>query len=236
VPDLEDSGFDYEVNLLDNDSGERLDELAAVYPRCRAYVAPSNIGFGAGHNLLASNTNAPYLLILNPDVEFLAGGTAQRLLAPLAGDPQVAAVGPRLIDPEGRTQVYDHGRLRGVRAQIALRGGHSYWKETSSREDVAWVSGAAMLLDHAAFTLVRGFDEQLFLYKEEEDLCLRLRQAGYRIVYEPAVVIRHLGSVVANRSEALERSARYFVEKHFPHSRSQRVFAALHRRLGYLRR
>ena len=235
APDLERSGLDYELNLLENASGERLDDLADAYPRARAFEAPRNLGFGAGQNLLASKTDARYLLVLNPDVEFLADSTAQRLLATLTGSPGIAAVGPKLVDLDGRGQRYDHGRLHGVRAQLALRGGNSHWRETGSRQEVAWVSGAVMMLDHEAFAAAGGFDEKLFLYKEEEDLCLRLRQSGHRIVYDPGVVVAHLGSVVARRSEELERSKRYFVAKHFAGSRSQPLFDAVHRGLGYLR-
>lgn len=235
APDLEASGIDAELNLLDNASGEELGDLAAAYRNARAFESPRNLGFGAGHNLLASKTEAPYLLILNPDVEFLEERSARRLLAALEASSQIGAVGPKLIDGQGNAQRYDHGRLHGTRAQIALRGGNSYWRETSSRQDVAWVSGAAMLIRHAAFATAGGFDPELFLYKEEEDLCLRLRQAGHKIVYDPAIVVRHLGSVVADRSEALERSRRYFVSKHFGDRRSQRIYAAVHRRLGYLR-
>ena len=61
----------FEINLLDNASGEDLDDLAARVPNCRAFTAPTNLGFGGGHNFLAGQTDARYLLILNPDVEFL---------------------------------------------------------------------------------------------------------------------------------------------------------------------
>src|ERR1700748_1175516 len=75
VADLEGSALEYEVNLLDNASGEDLDDLAARVPGCRAFTAAGNRGFGAAHNFLAGETDAPYLLILNPDVEVLFGDT-----------------------------------------------------------------------------------------------------------------------------------------------------------------
>ena len=48
------------------------------------------------------------------------------------------------------------------------------------------MSGAAMLVERAAFLALGGFDEQLFLYKEDEDLGLRMRGAGWQVIYEPA--------------------------------------------------
>jgi N-acetylglucosaminyl-diphospho-decaprenol L-rhamnosyltransferase len=235
VADLGASGLNYEINLLDNASGEDLGEIAERFAGARALTAPDNLGFGGGHNLLAGKTEAPYLLILNPDVEITATGTISRLLDVVAGDPRVSAAGPKLMMADGSPQPYDHGRLHGARAAIALRGGHSYWRATDVRQEVAWVSGAAMLVDHAAFRAIGGFDEKLFLYKEDEDLCLRLREAGGSVIYEPGVTVRHVGSVVADRDSELAAAVDYYFAKHYAASRSRRAFAAAHQTLAYLR-
>ena len=239
VSDLEGSATHYEINLLDNDSGEDLAEVAERFAggreRCRAFAASSNLGFGGGHNLVARQTDAPYLLILNPDVEVTEPSSIERLLALVRGDDRVKAAGPKLVLADGSAQPYDHGRLHGVRAEIALRGGHSYWRATSVRQEVAWVSGAAMLIERAAFAAVGGFDEQLFLYKEDEDLCLRLRQAGGTVVYEPAVTLRHVGSVVTDRPRDLATASSYFFAKHYAGRPSRKAYAAAHQTLAYLR-
>jgi N-acetylglucosaminyl-diphospho-decaprenol L-rhamnosyltransferase len=235
VPDAERSGLEYEVNLLDNASGDDLGDLARRYRNCRTFTAQRNNGFGGGHNWLAAKTEASHLLILNPDVEFLFPESIERLLALVTGSDEIKAAGPKLVTATGSAQPYDHGRLHGLRAQIALRGGHGYWHETDVRQEVAWVSGAVLLIERAAFARVGGFDEELFLYKEDEDLCLRLRRAGGRVVYEPAVVIRHRGAVVADRPDALAQASGYFFAKHFPNRRSQKVFAAAHQWLAYIR-
>jgi GT2 family glycosyltransferase len=235
IADLERSGLDYEVALLDNDSGESLDDLAARYARCRAFAAPTNLGFGGGHNLLARQTEAPYLLFLNPDVELVSEGGIARLLDLVRGDDRVKVVGPKLLGGNGYAQRWDHGRLHGLRAQISLRAGHGYWRETDRRLDVAWVSGAVMLIERAAFDAVGGFDENFFLYKEDEDLCLRVRQAGGRVLYEPSVVARHTGQVAAKRGTALAESTEYFIAKHRTSPHSRRLFEAAHRGLARLR-
>lgn len=228
-------GFNYEINLLDNASGEDLEPLAAGLANCRAFSAIENLGFGGGHNLLAGRTDAPYLLILNPDVEVVAPGSIARLIGLLAEDDRVKVAGPKLLEADGRPQPYDHGRLRGLRATIALNGGHSYWRSTDVRQEVAWVSGAAMMIERAAFAAVGGFDARLFLYKEDEDLCLRVRQAGGAVLYEPAVAMRHHGGVVADRHRELAAATRYFFAKHYAHRRSRKAFAAVHETLAYLR-
>lgn len=235
VADLGPSGLAHEINLLDNASGEDLGEVAERFAGARAFTAPENLGFGGGHNLLAAKTEAPYLLILNPDVEITAPGTISRLLGVVAGDPRVSVAGPKLLMADGSPQPYDHGRLHGTRAAIALRGGHSYWRATDVHQEVAWVSGAAMVVEHAAFRAIGGFDEKLFLYKEDEDLCLRLRSGGASVIYEPGVTVRHVGSVVADRHAELAGASSYFFAKHYADSRSRRAFAAAHQTLAYLR-
>jgi GT2 family glycosyltransferase len=235
VSDLQHCDMAYEINLLDNASCEDLTDLGERVAGCRTFQSNTNLGFGRGHNLLASKTDAPYLLILNPDVEFLFPETAQRLLRAVTGARHVTAAGPKIVGEDRASQAYDHGRLHGLRAQIALRGGHSYWHETSASQDVAWVSGAALMIEHSAFDAVGGFDENFFLYKEDEDLCLRLRRLGGRIRYEPAIVVLHHGSVVAKRQAELTRATSYFSAKNIPHRRSQKVFAAAHQWLAYLR-
>ena len=235
VADLDGSGLDYEINLLDNASGEDLGDLTARFAGAKAFTAPDNLGFGGGHNRLAGETAAAYLLILNPDVEIVAPSTVSRLLGGLTGSDRAKVVGPRLLMADGRPQPYDHGRLHGARASLALKGGHSYWRATDVCQEVAWVSGAAMLVERAAFGAVGGFDQRLFLYKEDEDLCLRLREAGGAVVYEPGVVVRHHGSVVADRESELAGASSYYFAKHFGHRRSRRAFAAAHQTLAYLR-
>jgi N-acetylglucosaminyl-diphospho-decaprenol L-rhamnosyltransferase len=233
--DLVGSELTYCVNVLESASGDRLEETVAAYPQARLFESDANAGFGAGHNSLASKTDATYLLILNPDVEFVEADTTARLLRTLSDNPGAAAVGPKLVDAGGQPQRWDHGRLHGVRAQIALRGGHSHWKASDRQLNVAWVSGAVMLISRDAFVAVGGFDEQFFLYKEDEDLCLRLRRGGAQVLYEPAVTVRHLGSVVARRLEELALSERYFIEKHLDGRLSQRLFEKLHRGLPRVR-
>lgn len=235
IPDLDASGIDYQVNLLDNASGETLDDLLQEFPGCRTFSSERNLGFGGGHNLLASKVGSPYLLILNPDVEFISPNTGLRLLSVLRTDETIKVVGPKLIALTGQAQAYDHGRLRGPRAQLAVRGGDSYWRATNVAQDVAWVSGAALLVEHAMFARVDGFDENLFLYKEDEDLCLRIRRAGGRVFYEPSVVVRHHGGVVADRMQEMAPAVDYFLQKHLLTRPSHRLLRAAHQCLAYLR-
>jgi GT2 family glycosyltransferase len=232
--DLAGSSHAYTIDVLDNASGDDLAFVAERYPQSRIHHSPRNLGFGAGHNLLATITEAPVILLLNPDVEVVTTGAIEFLFEILAADREIGVVGPRLVDQAGKASRWDHGRLSGVRAQISRRAGHSYWRPSDRPLDVAWVSGAAMMTRREHFSAVKGFDERFFLYKEEEDLCLRMRQRGCVIRYEPRVSFFHEGSVVAARGAELSRSERYFISKHFGDSRAQRMFAIAHKLLPRL--
>ena len=168
--------------------------------------AERNVGYGAGHNLLAARHDASALLFLNPDTRFVEPRTVERLLAALGGD--VHAVGPKLVSANGEWDPRDHGELHGFRARVAQAAGSSHYRRRDAPADAAWVSGAACLVLRSAFDAVGGFDPGFFLYKEEEDLFLRIRRAGGRVLYLPSVRVRHDEAAVASRDDAHARLGR----------------------------
>jgi N-acetylglucosaminyl-diphospho-decaprenol L-rhamnosyltransferase len=218
------AGLSARVLVLDNASGDDLSELAARHPSVAFETAESNLGFGAGHNRLAARHDAGALLLLNPDARFFEPDTAARLLAALGEG--VAAVGPQLVSEAGAVDVRDHGELRGFRARVAQAAGHSHYRRRAAAADVAWVSGAACLIAREWFDRVGGFDPGFFLYKEEEDLFLRIRRAGGRVRYHPTVRVRHDGGAVASRDEYLAASVSRFADKHV---RRARLMLPVHR-------
>jgi N-acetylglucosaminyl-diphospho-decaprenol L-rhamnosyltransferase len=211
--DLAGGALAHRVLVLDNASGDDLSDLAAEHPDVEFHAAESNLGFGAGHNRLATLHDAPVLVLLNPDTVLSEPRTIARLRRVLS-EPGVAAAGPQLRDAGGHVHPWDHGELRGARARLAAVAGHSHARERHERTDVAWVSGACAAIARPWLDAVGGFDPGFFLYKEEEDLFLRMRKRGARIVYEPAVAALHHGSVTGARGEHLEASVRRYRDKH----------------------
>lgn len=216
VRDMALAGVDWTLRVLDNASGDDLQDLGALLPDAplRVVQHTTNVGFGAGHNILAGLEPLPDLIfILNPDVRYLEEATFARLWAIMRQDRAVA-VGPRLVRPDGRPQVFDHGELYGWRAWVARQVGGSHWAPAMKVRDAAWVSGAAALVAGSAFRSAGGFDERFFLYKEEEDLCVRLRATGRPIRYAPSVLIQHIGQVVASHAEHFATSEALFRAKY----------------------
>jgi len=218
---------DTRVLVLDNASGDDLSGLAARHPEVEFVAGERNLGFGAGHNLLAERHSAGALLLLNPDARFVEPRTVERLLEALGDD--VVAVGPQLVSASGEWDPRDHGELHGFRARVAQAAGSSHYRRRDSPADAAWVSGAACLIERSAFDAVGGFDPGFFLYKEEEDLFLRMRRAGGRVRYLPSVRVRHDQGVVASRDEHMPASAARFTAKHIPSRLQRRVMPRVHR-------
>jgi GT2 family glycosyltransferase len=104
--------------------------------------------------------------------------------------------------------------LHALRARVARAAGHSHARERHERADVAWISGACAVVSRRWFDAVGGFDEAFFLYKEEEDLFLRMRREGARVVYEPSVRVLHHVSAAGARGDHLEASVRRYRDKH----------------------
>jgi GT2 family glycosyltransferase len=229
LDDLAPSGLAFEVLVLDNASGDDLSALAARHPEVAFSTAERNLGFGAGHNRLAALHRARALLLLNPDAELVEPGTVARLLAELRRDRAIAAVGPQLVSASGAVDLRDHGELRGFRARVAQAAGHSHYRRRDAPADVAWVSGAACLVAREWFDAVGGFDPGFFLYKEEEDLFLRIRRRGGRVRYLPSVRVRHEGEAVASRQDHLAGSVARYARKHIRSPLQRRVMPPLHR-------
>lgn len=222
VRDMAFAGVDWSLRVLDNASGDDLGELRDRLPDAPLVLLQhtANVGFGAGHNLLAGLEPLPdVIFVLNPDVRYLQDATFSRLWTIMHQD-QAVVVGPRLVHPDGRLQVFDHGELHGWRAWVARQVGGSHWAPATHVRDAAWVSGAAALVDGSAFRSAGGFDERFFLYKEEEDLCLRLRATGRPVRYAPSVLIEHIGQVVASHAEHMATSEALFRAKHGIETRS----------------
>lgn len=218
----------YIVAILDNASGDDLSDLKSQFPELPLEVHESaqNLGFGAGHNFLARQAEARYLFLVNPDTQFLQPQIPQRLFRQ-ALETGAQVIGPRLVTHKGRTQKWDHSECEGWLARIALATGNGYWRERNCPVEAAWVAGAACMIEKAWFERLGGFDEKFFLYKEDEELCWRLRALGGRVLYDPTLSVMHHGGVVARKSEHLRQSTDYFLQKHFHARPGYRAFRLL---------
>jgi GT2 family glycosyltransferase len=207
------------VTVVDNASPDdalaRIEDLPVQVVR-----SPRNGGFSYGCNLGAGHGRAPFLLFLNPDAR-LDAAALDAMMAVLRADPEVALVGPRILDDEGRLawSLRRFPRHRSTFAQALFA--HRLWplaswtdeliRDRAAYEEPAtpeWVSGACMLVRRSAFQDIGGFDESFFLYCEDTDLCRRLWDAGHVVRFEPRAEMHHVGGASSGAGETQAIAAR----------------------------
>jgi len=207
-----------QIVVVDNASPDRSNVIALHHAsKPRIVRSTTNDGFGAGCNLGAKDTTADFLFFVNPDARLQLGATSV-LLARLRNDPGISALGPRVDGPGGHSGVASAGFEPSIRSAL----GHFLLlarlpalarvfpplqlPPLARAGPVDWVSGAALLIRASDFRSVGGFDESMFLYMEDVDLCRRLRDAGRVIWYEPTAKVEHdLGG-----SQGEEQPARWY--------------------------
>jgi hypothetical protein len=221
-----------ETVVVDNASADgSVDAVRARFPRTEVIANPDNVGFARATNQGLRRARTPLVLILNSDAE-VQPGAVEAMAAVLSRRPEVAIVGPKTLGTDGGPQVSFGPRLsilnewsqrrlvRGVRAgsALALRRAAAL---ASKPHEPAWVSGSCMLARRDVLEKVGDFDESFFLYEEDVDLCLRVRQAGFKVAFVPeAVVVHHLGRSMASDPERARleyhRSHLLLYRKHKP--------------------
>jgi N-acetylglucosaminyl-diphospho-decaprenol L-rhamnosyltransferase len=191
-----------EVVVVDNASRDGSAEIARRLG-VKVLENPANLGLSRAIDLGAAATDAPWLLLVNPDTR-LAPGALARLLATAAADPTIGCVGPHLRNSDGSE--YPTGRrfpsilVGALHAALgtvwpgnpATRHYHMADLDRSRPVQVDWVSGACMLLRREAYEAAGRFDAGYFMYFEEMDFCLRLARAGWRVVYDPGAEVTHI--------------------------------------------
>jgi GT2 family glycosyltransferase len=195
----------WEVIVVDNASVDGTPEmLREEFPAVTLIENGENVGFGKANNQALGITGGEYVLLLNPDTVVL-DGAVDRMIETLTAHPDAAALGCRLVSPDGSTQRFTAGHAPGLLnvASYYLLGNRLLprWirpkplfmeQEPGQTEEVGWVSGACMLLRRAALE-GRIFDERFFMYGEDVEACLRLGTRGWKILYSPEMQILHYG-------------------------------------------
>jgi GT2 family glycosyltransferase len=198
-------GVRFEIVVVDNASSDgSLDAARAAYaqaPEVRLVASERNLGFARANNLAASHARGCIWLLLNPDT-LVAPGALAALVGYLQAQPQVAAVGPRLVNPDGTLQPSierlptlwrEWWRLNHLDGLLPLSRYPA--KVLASREPqrVEVLNGACLLLRPEALGPAGLFDADYFVYSEEIDLCDRLRIAGWHLHWLPAAEVTHRG-------------------------------------------
>jgi len=218
---LDSTGVDQEIFVIDNASVDGSGPLVRrTFPTVHLVENIQNRGFAAANNQVMPLCRGSYLFFLNPDTTVMPD-TFGRAIAFMNAHRSVGLAGTRIINPDGSLQ-----------ESVSYRyPGHRYaGRELSAlKGDIACVLGAAMIARPEAVRAVRGFDEDFFLYGEDQDICLRIRKAGYEIGYIDEAIVIHLGGQSERQSGAASLWKRktmaemLFYRKHYHQETAARI-------------
>lgn len=193
----------HEIVVVDNASSDGTPEaIRQRWPLVQLIEPGANVGFAAANNLGIRAASGPLVLLLNSDT-LVPPGALDAMVAEIRSAPDVAALGPRIVDAAGRAEL-SFGRMlspatearQKLLVRLYERGNRlaAWWVErvTQRTGHPDWVSGACLLVRHADALAAGLLDERYFLYAEDVDFCAALRALGKRVRFSPAAAIVHL--------------------------------------------
>jgi GT2 family glycosyltransferase len=198
------SYYPYEIVIIDNNSidPETVHLLDALSDKHRVLRYPGPFNFSAINNFGAKQAKGELLLFLNDDTQVIDGEWLAALVEQ-AQRPEVGAVGAKLLYPDNSIQ---HA---GVTLGICGGAGHAfrrlpnngtaYFGLADITRNCSAVTAACMIIPRKVFDEVGGFDEELKVVCNDVDLCLRIREQGYLVVYTPFAVLYHFESATRGR-------------------------------------
>ena len=219
--------------LVDNASGDgSVETLQAAIERqgwqqwASVIAAERNGGFAYGNNVgIAEALRAPhrpdYVMLLNPDT-IVHAGAIRALVDFMDAHPRAGIAGSLLENAEGGTDCSAHNAfspigelVAGASLGIVARAFSRYDVSPPSRaaaHECDWVSGASLMVRTPVFEKTGLMDEQYFLYFEEADFCVRVREAGWQVWFVPESRVVHLEGAATGIREVVRRRPRYWYE------------------------
>jgi N-acetylglucosaminyl-diphospho-decaprenol L-rhamnosyltransferase len=173
------------VYFVDNDSSDGTVDLVNKSSTKAILINSKNIGFGRANNLALEKVKTEYALLLNPDT-ILQPDSIEKLLDAADKYPESAIIAPMLYHEDGRLQ-------QSYKTTVFSREKNkTKYIEPEGDLCAECLSGAVMLLRLSCFKKIGFFDPEIFLFYEDDDLCLKARGAGYSLVLTPQAKITHL--------------------------------------------
>ena len=193
--------------IVDNASTDDTAQvIRATYPDIELIVSPTNVGIAGGYNLginAALASSAPYVLVTNNDV-LVAPDMLANLVHLMEKEQNVGIVMPKIFHYYGdQSRLWCTGaRWRRFPPSVKMMGTNSKDSQRWSKVQVLdYAPSCTLMIRAQALTKVGGFDEKFFFYNDDWDFSLRVRQAGYTILFHPNAILWHRVSASTQNSE-----------------------------------
>jgi GT2 family glycosyltransferase len=201
LPSVIEHSPEAEVIVADNGStDDSMRLLAEDFPHIRTIRLDRNYGFAEGYNRALAQVDSDLYLLLNSDVR-VEEGWLSPMLSYMETHPEVAACQPKIRCEWAPDMLEYAGACGGYIGRLGFPFCRGRILGTVERDEgqydtiaqVAWATGAALLIRREAYIEAGGLDARFFAHQEEIDLCWRLRSRGYSIVCIPQSVVYHVG-------------------------------------------
>lgn len=207
------TGVTFEIIVVDNASADGTLARLKALP-VRVIPNASNLGFGRGCNLGFAASQGRYIYLLNPDTRLLGNDCLAKICRGLEAHPHWGMAGTLVCSADGKTESPPSTVYPGAR--------HVQRDFSQLPGNIAWIVGASMAVRRELYERLGGFDPGFFLYSEETDFCLRLREIGFEIGYLREATVYHIGGASEDPRDPYDSSARKlrglmrFRQKHYP--------------------
>lgn len=221
---------DYEIIVADNNSQNDNNLQNLIDDEgIKVVRLDDNYGFGKANNAGFKESTGEYIFLLNPDTICL-DNSIKTLLDKLKSDQTTGVICPNLINAESQPTHSFRRAGDGILTELnfalfglpykLVYGNNFEYNHTNQQMEVAYACGAAMMMKRETFEKVDGFDENFFMYYEDQDLCNRIRKTGLNIINEPSTTIQHLEgtsiSVNSRRENFIMQSRKKYFLKTMP--------------------
>jgi len=223
--------FPTTITVVDNASTDGTAALVRTHwPMVQVIESGGNLGFSKANNIGIRATSSDYVLLMNPDT-VAPPGAIQTLVRGLASHPDAAIAGARLLSERGfpelswgdpitpwnelKRMLFSRLYLRKIRRVVRKMD-----KLSRVAREVAWVTGACMVIRRADLDAVGLLDERFFMYTEDVDLCMQMRKRNRLVLYVAGAEVLHHRGRSAARNPDMERLRQLshvaYYEKHLP--------------------
>ena len=214
---------DFEYIVVDNSSKdssfEKLQNEVKKYKNFHVFENETNTGFGGGNNFGVTKAKGEYLLFLNNDTEAEDKGIL-RMLEYIQEHNDIGILGGKMLNGNGTEQPSSGKFYTLTSVTLFLLGLQRYGvidQNPKEIQEVDWVKGALLMIPKKLFEEVGKFDEHIFMYTEDMELCYRIKLHKLKCVFFPDIKILHKDQGSTNRTFAIVHIFKYlpyFYKKH----------------------
>jgi N-acetylglucosaminyl-diphospho-decaprenol L-rhamnosyltransferase len=189
----------YKIVIVDNASKDNTVEVIRKnFPQLELIQIPKNIGYGRGNNVALKQVNTEFALVLNPDA-FISENDIEVVLSEMKAHSNIAIAGPLILQQDTISQEEREKEIIKIENDFAgLKD--MYYEKIGNSFDSRFISGACIFFRMSIFQKLGFFDENIFMFYEDDEICLRSKRNGYKNITVPQATVCHVGASSSKKS------------------------------------